>query len=110
MTVRSRRLWGPLHVVTSGPTVTYTVPAGHVAVVRQLLVVNTGTVDNEGRIFLVNGPVANGRVWNHVVAGKENAEVKDLVFDPGDQIRFTANTVGGSTLAFAGYGALLELP
>lgn len=107
-TVRSRRLYGPVHATTGGATLVYTVPAGRTAVVRSMVLVNLGTVTSEGRVFLVNGPVANGRVYNVNLDAKEAVFVQDLVFNPGDEVRITSNTTGGGPIGFALYGSLLD--
>lgn len=104
--VRSRRLWGPLQATQGGPTIVYTVPAGRTAVVRALIVCNVNTVVGEARLFLVNGPVANGRVWNKVMGERETVVIHDIVLNPGDELRLTSNTPGG-VVTFAGYGSLL---
>lgn len=106
--VRSRRLYGPVHATTGGPSLVYTVPSGRTAVVRSMVIVNNGTVTSEARVLLVNGPVANGRVYNVELLAKGSVFVQDLVFNPGDEVRITSNTVGGGPIAFALYGSLLD--
>jgi hypothetical protein len=41
--VWSRRLWGPLAVTTASPIILFTVPVGHVYVVREVLAYNTSS-------------------------------------------------------------------
>lgn len=73
-----------------------------------MVITNNGTATCEARVVLVNGPVANGRVYQVELAGKSAVFVQDLVFNPGDEVRITANTAGAGPIGFALYGSLLE--
>lgn len=74
--------------------------------IRSLFVTNIGTVDNEARLLL-NSAAGTPRIWNGLVLARTTQIVGTLTLDPGDQLRFTVNTVGGSQVNWTGFGSLL---
>lgn len=103
MTVRSRRLLGPVEL-TGTPTVLYTVPAGRTALCKALRVVNTDAATDHWVSVAVNGVTeADCWLWEAPVgAGKVFGDQVWSVLEAGDALYLWADVPGVLTASWSG--------
>lgn len=104
MSVRSKRLFGPISV-GNGVSVLYTCPAGRTAVLKSLTLVNGFNVVNSLAIALGAQASANF-LWEGNVDPSASTVLNELfiVLQPGDVLRAQATS---SFVVITGFGAEL---
>lgn len=106
MTVRSTRFSGP-GIVSTGTTDLFTVPTGHVYLVRHVTVVNQSTtVDGTLSLFL-NGTGANDRLFRRLIPAGTDLQLDPWwAFHAGDVLKATRVT-SDMTVSTYGYDLVL---
>lgn len=105
MAVRSRRLFGPEAITTTGGLV-YTVPADRVALVRALVLVNTHATDATRAYIGIGGNTAGFRIVEYLLAAHET-KVFEGPFIAAEGEGFYAKKDATGSLVFSMHGSLL---
>ncbi len=105
MSVRSKRLFGPIVVATAATTL-YTCPAGETALLKEIVGVNTGALSGTINFSVDTG----GGPVHFFTQAAGNSSVFSLVgrfmvFHPGDILSAVCIT---NTMRVTGFGAELE--
>lgn len=105
MAVRSKRLWGPVAVGTSGGVI-YTCPAGETALIKNIEGVGSGGLGGSVT-FHLNGNGAGNVLHVASLGTGGDVTITDIfwVLQPGDFLR--AQTSAGTAIMW-GFGAELE--
>lgn len=107
MSVRSRRLWGPVRVIGGGFQPIFTVPLGRTAIIRTLYISNPSDTADWPISLRIPTAASPGVLFQGVVDGFTPIILTDIILNPGDQLSGRSNAVGTPGIDTYGFGALL---